>query len=210
MDSNSTIPTSNRPSSTHLPELTEPSESLYQRLLGEDWPHVALCVRRLHESGVHAEHQGRFRVTHGESWIARLIARRMKLPPENAECPVLLTISKTGVGERWERRFCNQSLVSTQSVDAQGRMVEQFGKVVMRFRIVREGAGIRYLHAGSGISVGRFTLPVPLWLGPQVHAVEEESVGGKAALIRVEIRMPIGLIGSYEGEVAPLEDGGCR
>src|SRR5206468_2528386 len=90
----------------------EMSCELYQRLLGNDWWVLAEPVRRAHSVG--EEKRGCFRVSHGEGWLARQLARWSQLPQPANAAETQLKITSEGAGQLWERRFDGHAFTTRQ------------------------------------------------------------------------------------------------
>ncbi len=170
---------------------------LYQRVLGNDWWALAEPVRRAHAVG--EESRGCFRVSHGEGWLARQLARWSHLPqPANAASTVL-KIHEEGAGQRWERRFDGHAFTTRQWAEDGRHLVERFRSWELHFELqVAEGT-LSYVQRRARLRLGRLRLPLPLALAPCVSA-RETCDGPERVRVAVTVTLPlVGVLIAYEG-----------
>jgi len=122
-----------------------------------------------------------------------------------------LVVTRRNDGETWLRTFGDQHLVTEQSGDDKGLLVERYGSFEFRFRLhVREG-GLDYQPAGVLLRRGRLQISLLRQLAPRIIA-REEARGADGVHVSVRVLLPWGsLLISYEGTIAverkPDDDG---
>ena len=178
--------------------------SLYRHLLRDQWHAVAPAIQRMHAHDAPVNASGRFRIRHGACWIARALVRLAGLPPAAEDVPTRLTITPTGNGETWLRSFHGARLVSIQRALSPGVLAERFGRLELRFRLEVLDGGIVYRQSGAAFCIGRFRLPLPHWLAPQISAWERPSEHRGCADVSVVVSAPLtGFLIAYEGSMEP-------
>jgi len=193
---------------------------LYPRVLGDAWWALPEPVRLAHAVG--GEVRGRFRISHGKSWIARRLARWSRLPRESEAAPTVLKISAEGAGERWDRNFAGVEFSTSQWATDDQQLVEGFNgwelviaavlvieialtmwdfviEIVVRKPLGDVYAGERVTHAIMGIIYGAMVaLLIPVmwgwWALPTRLAVETRDV--PSALVALLLIMAAGVFTS--------------
>lgn len=124
-------------------------QALYPVLLGADWNSIGASLRGFHGGVATRRAGGRFNIQHGSNWLARVMARMMRLPAEGSDVTSRLTIRGEpradvahGWMEIWERDFGGQKLTSLQWIDSGGGLVERFGRVELSMTIRAENGGL--------------------------------------------------------------------
>jgi hypothetical protein len=177
---------------------SEALSSLYPRLLGPAWFDLDPVIRRMHLPGrvvISA-----FEIRHGNGLVARVVRSALRLPTADDARDTRLVITRDARTERWTRTFGRRSLVTIQRALADGSLAERIGPLELRFRLHVAGGALSYVQAGAALTVGRWGLPLPLWIAPRVEAREEREDGGDGAHVRVRVSAPmIGFLMSYEG-----------
>ena len=175
---------------------------LYPRILGRAWNELAGAVRSAHMVG--GEKRGRFRVRHGESFVARRLARWSRLPRADDDARVVLRVRADGDGERWERHFGADALTTAQWA-SDGCLVERFDCWELRFALRVIDGALVYEQCGARLCLGPVRVPVPLVCAPRVRA-REESEGSDRVHVRVTVTLPcFGLLIAYDGHLAVEE-----
>jgi len=170
---------------------------LYQRVLGDDWWVLAEPVRRAHSVG--EEKRGCFRVSHGEGWLARQLARWSRLPQPANAAETQLKITSEGAGQRWERRFDGHAFTTRQWAEDGIHLVERFRSWELHFELQVAEKALRYVQSGARLCLGRLRLPLPLALAPRVSA-RETCDGPERVRVAVTVSLPlVGLLIAYEG-----------
>jgi hypothetical protein len=110
-----------------------------------------------------------------------------------------LRIASEGSGQRWERRFDDETLTTTQWADSGGGLVERFGAWELCFDLRAEEKALRYVQRGARLCLGAFRLPVPLAWGPLVSA-KETGDGPQRVFVTVTVTLPVvGSLITYDG-----------
>jgi len=161
--------------------------SLYEMLLGESCSNVASAIQRAHPRELPIERSGHFDITHGRGFLARFLARWLKLPLAGTAVPTQLRVERKESCEIWRRKFGSFPLESTQHVPCAGRLFERFGKIEFRFKVDARDGGIRFHQIRAAICVGRCKLPLPAWLGPRVDAQEMPGETENQTRVRVTV-----------------------
>ena len=173
---------------------------LYPRLLGASWSSLPEVVRRMHSGGSRRA-AGTFDVRHGPGCRFGL-ARLLGLPSSGQALPTLLTVTESGAGERWERRFGGSEFVTDQRPGPDGRLLERFGLLDLRLELRVEDGALVYEPAGAGVRLFGVVVPVPRWLSPRVAG--RVSADGDLARVHVQVEAPLlGSLISYSGSVKP-------
>lgn len=91
--------------------------SLYQRILGPDFQHLAPTLQQFHRA--HAAPlrlEGEVSIAWGPHWISQLLCRLLRLPTpcQSSACTVRLVQHAHGT-ETWQRRMNGQEMTSQQS-----------------------------------------------------------------------------------------------
>lgn len=175
---------------------------LYPRILGEAWEELAGAVRSAHLVG--GEKRGRFRVTHGKSFVARRLIRWSRLPHDDDNAQVVLRIRADGNHQRWERRFGADAFTTVQWA-TDGCLVERFDCWELRFALRVKDRALVYEQCGARLCLGSIRVPVPLTCSPRVQA-REEADGTDRVHVHVTVTLPcLGLLIAYEGHLG-VED----
>lgn len=169
---------------------------LYPQILGEAWGELAGSVRSAHMVG--GEKRGRFRVTHGKSYLARRLICWSQLPRDDKNAQVVLRIRDDGNAQRWERRFGADAFTTVQWTTS-GCLVERFDCWELRFTLRVIDRTLVYEQCGARLCVGPIRMPVPLACAPHVQA-REEGDGPNRVNINVTVMLPFfGLLIAYDG-----------
>jgi hypothetical protein len=175
---------------------------LYQQLIGASWEEVDATVRKAHLRAGVLQAKGTFRITRGQGYVACFLAWLLRLPPAARAVSVHLRIEAHEQGERWLRTFGCKRLRTTQRAGRHETLVEQFGILELRFRLVVTDSGIDYYQQGAALRRGRLILPLPHWMAPQVSASERAVVGTGLSTVLVTVTVPgVGLLIRYDGEL---------
>ncbi|MGH9854520.1 MAG: DUF4166 domain-containing protein, partial [Blastocatellia bacterium] len=129
-------------------------------------------MRRLHGSSGTVRAVGVFQVRHGSNRLARTLARLARLPAAGEAVDVRLQVTAREEDEEWRRTFAGRPLVSVQSNQSDGLLVERMGVVEMRFRLEVAGGALNYQTVSVALRFGSLRVPLPHWLSPCVTAWE--------------------------------------
>ena len=178
------------------------SFALYPHLIGNAWLDLHEVVRRTHVDGkTPVSGCGSFEIRHGSGWLVRMLLWLMQAPPAGAAIETQLTIRPYQNGERWERRFEDKLLTTTQEAGADGRLIEQIGWLAFRFRLEIIDGGLVYHQECVRLRGIRY-IPLPGGLSPQVAAHEKPATAPNRTHVRVGVTLPlIGFLISYEGDI---------
>ncbi len=166
-----------------------------------DWPQLPERVRESHAVFGCLTFAGRAAVTRGHGPIARCISSVFGFPPAVDDVAVEVVKTRRRDGERWQRRFGDQSFRSDLSL-AEGRIVERFGPFAFELDLYVEGGALCYpLRRGWLCGI-----PLPRLLLPESRA--REYVEDERFRFDIAIHAPlgIGLLVHYRGWLAPVDE----
>jgi hypothetical protein len=176
--------------------------SLYSSVMGAAWAELAEPIRFFHSARSVTRASGRFRVLRGTNVLARLMASAMRLPRETAAIDLKLRIVPQGRGERWEREFGRQLLITTQALSRSGALLEHFGPMEMAFALRAENSCLVLQQQRTALVVGPWRLPLPSWAAPRISAREEPD-GTSRIKVAVRVAAPgLGTLVTYDGVIA--------
>jgi hypothetical protein len=112
--------------------MSEPS--LYSTVLGTAFAHLPPLLREIHDTRRVKHYAGRCDVRGGSGYVSRSIARLGRLPVEQSDLPVEITITRLGRTERWTRLFGAQRMQSLLS-EKRSRLQERIGPAVITFAL---------------------------------------------------------------------------
>jgi hypothetical protein len=169
--------------------------------MGDAWAELAQPIQFLHAARSMTRASGRFRVGRGGNLLARLMASVMRLPRESAAIDLTLRIVPHGRGERWEREFGRQLLVTTQELSSTGRLLEQFGPMEIAFALRAVDGSLVLRQEQSALIVGPWRLPLPRWAAPRISA-REDALGAAQIKVAVNVAAPgVGTLVNYDGTI---------
>ncbi len=182
------------------------SSALYPRLLGNSWDELATSVRRMHlEDGAAFRGVGSFRIRYGNGRLGRLLVRLLRLPSATEAANTRLVITPLGQGERWERNFDDQSLVSRQWEARSGRLLEQIKLLELEFRLEVRAGALLYRQVGAALRLGPLRVPLPRRIAPHVEAREEPDDANRIHVVVAVTLARAGLLIAYEGHLERQE-----
>lgn len=175
-------------------ELQDP---LYRRVMRDDFDRLSPALRQVHGVLRDSGAAGFATVTRGRNPIARLIAAAVGFPAAGQHA-VHVSFSEQAGEETWMRDFSGRRFKSRLS-HAGHELVERFGPLSFRFRLVREGGGLRMAMRGWSC----FGCPMPRALAPRSEAREWQDEQGRFAF-DVPIALPLlGTLVHYRGWLSP-------
>jgi hypothetical protein len=181
------------------------NETLYRRVLGAAWLELHESVQRVHRGRLTTPYHGIFRVRHGDSRLARVLARALPLPAVGEMVNTQLIVDEEGCRQRWRRRFDQLELVTVQQAGAGGSLFEKFGPLQFRFKLVVDGGALCYRQTGLALVLGSFRCNLPASLAPTVSACEAPTDRLDHTRVVVEISLPGDLLLlRYEGTIGPV------
>jgi Domain of unknown function (DUF4166) len=141
------------------------------------------------------------RVVHGPGFLARVLIRLLRLPRASEAADMQLNIVADADGEWWYRMFDGVRVTTRQRRVDPDLLVERFGRLEFRFRVVSEGDEIRYEQTNVCMRVGTVALRLPAALAPTVEG-RERARGADWTEVRIRVTWPpAGLILEYDGGV---------
>jgi hypothetical protein len=121
---------------------------LYVRVIGDAWTQIAEPIRRVHTSHSIIRASGRLRVEDGRPFLARMLARMLRLPRPTAAAETQLMVTVGPECEHWRRTFNGRHLKTRQYESNTSELAEQFGVLEFRFRLDASG-GISSMCSGK-------------------------------------------------------------
>jgi len=178
---------------------------LYMRVMGDSWTEIAEPVRLAHapHSIVHAH--GSLRIEHGRHYVARLLARLLRLPRPSVAAEARLIVTARGDGEHWQRTLNGRRLDTQQYESSQSELAERFGVLELRFRLDASNGSLVYVQREAALLFGSVRLPIPASWAPRVEA-REDPAGPKRVKVDVRVALPcVGPLIAYDG-IIDVED----
>jgi Domain of unknown function (DUF4166) len=186
--------------------------ALYPLALGEDWHSLDAGLRCFHGVTTARYAAGAFNIQHGSNWLARLLARILRLPAAGVGVPIQVAVHceprpklPHGLVEIWDRNFGSRRLISKQWIDSAGLLVERFGLMELSFMLRAENGGLCFDGTRASIAAGWLRVRMPRWLMPRIEArVACVASPGSGFAVSVRLFVPVlGLLLAYEGCVIP-------
>ena len=171
-------------------ELIPPT--LYGRLLGADYARLPRTVGMLHARDGLRRYAGEVEVRRGDGLLSRLCAWATRLPPAGAG-PIAVDIDAGPSHETWTRHVAGHAMRSRLRAH-RGRLRETLGLVTFDFRLVLDGARLRW----DVDAVRVFGLRLPRALFGSVVAYEYEEAGRYRFDVRAALPLA-GLLVHYRG-----------
>ncbi|MEZ2223294.1 DUF4166 domain-containing protein [Rhizobium sp. RCC_161_2] len=187
----------------------EVEQSLFERVLGENFAALPSAIRRVHDSRISKRLEGRATVTRGDGIVAKLIGMAFGFPGSGDDIPTTVTIERRGDKETWTRQFGSaafRSYLSPAPGNRPGGVTERFG--LLSFDIdLGERLGRLYYPVVKG-RIG--PIPLPRFLTPRSDTVEQLGLEDGRFHFSVNIDLPFfGHLVSYSGwladPMAPLD-----
>jgi hypothetical protein len=172
-------------------------QSLYRRILGDQFEVLPEVLRQFHDAADGGRASGTFQVERGVGLIRNAVAALLGMPRAGRDVPVRLEVQIAGDRERWIRHFPGRSWASTQWADG-SLLLEAFGLISFSSALVVDGPTLRYEFRRAWFA----GMPLPDWLSPYVDGrVKAGDTGWEVA---VHVYAPfISAIFHYEGPVSP-------
>ena len=170
--------------------------TLFQRLLGAEFYHLAPEVKTLHSGP--GGWRGVCEIRRGEGVLARLACTLAGLPPSMSDAPLTVQIEMRDAQEFWRRDFNGRPMTSRLGY-RDGRLHERMGPMTFRFRLYRIDNELHWIAEGAKI-FGLLPLPGG-WLD-EVRCRESGADGRYR--FEVDAQLPlIGRLIRYEGWLEP-------
>ncbi|MBS0199724.1 MAG: DUF4166 domain-containing protein [Proteobacteria bacterium] len=180
------------------------SITLFQRLLGAEFYHLAPAIKALHGRRGEFRYAGIASVRRGRGLPKALLARIARLPPAMEDAPIAIRFSAGSEGETWQRRFGSASM-QTHARIRDGLLMERLGPCTFGYRLVRVGKELAWTVERARL-FGIIPLPAKLFDG--VRCRESQDDAGRYCFF-VEARLPVlGLLIRYEGWLEPDDETG--
>jgi len=181
------------------------SSPLYVRVIGDAWAQMAEPIRLAHASHSIIRGSGRLRVEDGRHFLARILARMLRLPRPTAAVETQLLVTVGPECEHWQRTFNGRHLKTRQYESNPSELSEQFGVLEFRFRLDASGGNLLYVQREAAVLFGPVRLRIPAAWAPRVEA-REDPAGPTRIKVAVRVVLPgIGQLIAYDGFV-DIED----
>lgn len=181
------------------------SAPLYERVIGDSWTQVAEPIRRVHASRSIVRASGRLRVEDGPHFLARVLARIIRLPRPTAAAETQLIVTAGPAGEQWQRTFNGRRVKTRQYESNACELAERFGVLEFRFRLDASGGNLLYVQREASVFLGPIRLRIPALWAPRVEA-REDAEGPTRIKVAVRVVLPgVGQLIAYDGFV-DIED----
>ncbi|HEY1103909.1 MAG TPA: DUF4166 domain-containing protein [Burkholderiaceae bacterium] len=179
-----------------------PAASLFQQAMGDGFTALAPALQRFHSlAGRHLLH-GEATTQAAQGPLARLLARCVGAPLNDATGAILFELDAAPQTERWTRHFPGHTMRSRLHLEGRA-VVERLGPARLAFAVYEVGGGLqmRLVHMHF------LGIPCPAWLRPRLVAHETGAAG--RLHFHIEAALPgIGRMVGYRGWLALPEQGG--
>ncbi|MBW8823996.1 MAG: DUF4166 domain-containing protein [Xanthomonadales bacterium] len=180
------------------------SITLFQRLLGAEFFHLAPAIKTLHGRRGEFRYAGVASVRRGRGLPKALLARIAGLPPTMEDAPIAIRFSAGSEGETWQRRFGAASML-TRLRRRDGLLKERLGPCTFDYRLVRVGSELAWTVERARLFD---IVPLPAKLFDGVRCRESQDAAGRYCFF-VEAKLPVlGLLARYEGWLEPDDGAG--
>ena len=175
--------------------------TLFQRLLGAEFYHLAPEVKALHSRPGRGRWRGKCTIKRGGNALAQLACILSRLPPSMQGAPVTVEIDSQGESEVWRREFDGVPMASRLRANA-GDLQEWLGPMRFRFRLYRIDGDLHWIAESARIFG---LLPLPASWVEEVKCRESAADGRYHFLVDALLPM-IGPLIRYEGWLQLDED----
>lgn len=173
------------------------SQTLYQRVLGEDFARLPPVLQRFHSLTGRGCATGTVAVEHGAGVLRHSAATILRLPYEGQKVRLRLEVIPQGSSELWIRHFDHQRLETLQWQEGP-YLVEKAGPLCLAFQLVADADGLTFRLRHSQARGIRLARGLPMLVHAQARGAEEHW------RIAVTISVPLlGEVTTYRGEVFP-------
>ena len=175
--------------------------TLFQRLMGAEFYHLADEVKALHSRRGDSRYVGLCTVERGRNPLGRMACLLFGLPRAMRDAPIQVDFDAQGARETWRRSFNGSPMRSRLRFDG-GLLLDQIGPARFHFRLFRIGKELHWV-AERGRVLRLFPLP-ERWLdGVRCREYAEDG----RYRFEVEARLPLfGRLLRYEGWLLPEPD----
>lgn len=179
--------------------MNPPQDTLYQRVLGEEFAQLPPVLCKFHSSQT-AQAKGIVQVQHGRGLVRRVLAKLLRLPPEGEHITVRLQVQMQDDREIWLRHFDGVPVQTTQW-QRDDLLIEKAGPLCFVFHVSAKPEGLRFDFSHNEITGIKLPFAV-LKVDALARGMENASESGWH--ITVMIRAPLlGLLAEYRGEIMP-------
>jgi hypothetical protein len=197
------MPRGAHPSRADVTPLPDLSLGLYARVLGDRWRLLADPIRLAHAA--ESTRRGRFRITHGRGYVARVLAACLRLPRPGRAAETRLAIAACGDREYWHRSFDDRHLDTWQYRAGDGELGERIGVLEFRFRLDAADGSLVFRQLDTAFVLGSVRLRLPAAWAPRIEA-REDPAGANQIAVSVRVALPgVGPLLTYDGIIS-LED----
>ena len=191
------------PPRSEVTPLSDASPELYARVLGSLLRQLAEPVRIAHAAP--STRRGRFRITHGRSYVTRILAALLRLPRPSPAAETRLAIAPCGDRQRWRRTFDARHLETWQYQTGDCELGERFGILEFRFRLEASNGSLLFRQLEAALMFGSARLRLPAAWAPHIEA-REDPAGASQIAVSVRVVLPgVGPLLTYDGTIN-LED----
>ncbi len=175
--------------------------TLFQRLMGAEFYHLADEVKALHSRRGVSRYAGQCTVERGRNPLGRLACVLARLPRPMHDAPIRVEFDAQGAQETWRRSFNGAPMRSRLRFDG-GLLQDRTGPASFRFRLFRIGKELHWVAEEVRV-FGLFPLP-ERWLdGVRCREFAEDG----RYRFEVEARLPMfGMLMRYSGWLAAEPD----
>lgn len=173
------------------------SDAIFPALLGNTFQALPQSLRELHRGECSSEWEGKASIRGAQNFAGRVVAALFRLPADDHQTDVRVSIEVTRKGETWTRSFGDRQFRSFLSLGTgreTGLMCERFGIITVAMAITWQDGKLRFAPRRWRIG----PLPLPSALRPKGDSFECEREGTFAFNVCVEVPI-VGLIAAYEG-----------
>lgn len=175
--------------------------TLFQRLLGAEFYHLAAEVKALHSQRGAFQCAGICTVERGRNLIARAACTLLRLPPSMRDAPVHVHFDAQPDSETWRRSFDGAPMHSRLRFDA-GLLQDKTWPARVRFRLFRIDKELHWVAEQARV-FGVFALPQSWLDGIRCREFGEDG----RYRFQVDVRLPIlGQLLRYSGWLAAGSD----
>ncbi len=175
---------------------TSQPQSLYRRIIGEEFDRLPRTVKRLHDGGSRA-YLGHAEISGKAGLLHRLLRQIMGFPMNGSDVVVEVAIEVEGDDEIWTRNFAGTNFSSRirQAPDDPALQEECFGPLCFGFDLSCRGGGLD-LRLRRWRCLG---VAMPAFLGPRITGRENEECPGRFCF-DIQIHLPLlGHLIGYSG-----------
>jgi hypothetical protein len=173
-------------------------QTLYQRLLGDDFDKLPAVLRNFHSLPHGGRALGTVTVRRKAGLLRHQVTRILRLPPVGEGIPVRLQVLPTRDGELWRRHFGEHCVETMQWQDGDF-LIEKAGLLCFVFRVLADENGLRFEFQNNRLHKLNLSLGSPLPVAATARGFD------KRWHIGVSIASPLlGVLTTYEGEMTPV------